>query len=48
MVQRLAPPLGGGDGYVQVALDLALPDEVAQVAGPEVAVQRDVVAVRFA
>ncbi len=28
MVKRLAPALGSSDSYVQVFLDLALPDEV--------------------
>jgi len=31
MVQRLTPAFGSGDSYVQVFLDLALPDEVIKM-----------------
>ena len=39
MVQRLAPALGGSDGYVQIVLYLILSDELGKVAGSEVGVK---------
>ena len=39
MVQRLAPALSRGDGYLEVFLNLALPDKFSEMARPEAAVK---------
>jgi hypothetical protein len=39
VVQRLAPALGGGDGYVQVVLDLALADEIIKTTWPQAGIK---------
>ena len=39
MVQRLVPALSRRDGYLQVLLDLVLPDKVIEAAGAEAAVK---------
>jgi hypothetical protein len=39
VVQRLAPALGGGNGYSQVLLDLVLPGEVAEGMGAEAGIE---------
>ena len=39
MVQRFPPPLGRGDGYLDVILNLVLPDEVSKASGAEAAVE---------
>jgi hypothetical protein len=47
MVQRLSPAFGGGDGDVQVVLELILPDELIKAAGPEAGVKRYVLSAGF-
>lgn len=47
MVQRLASAFGGGDGYVQIALDLILSDEVIKAARSEAGVKWYVLSARF-
>jgi len=39
MVDRLAPALGGGDGNLEVFLDLVLPDKVGQGTRPEAGIE---------
>jgi hypothetical protein len=39
MVESLPPPPGRGDGYLDIILNLVLPDEVVKAPGPEAAVQ---------
>jgi len=39
MVQRLAPAFGRRDSYVQIVLNLGLPDEVIKATGPEAGVK---------
>jgi hypothetical protein len=39
MVQRLAPALSRGDGYLKIFLNLILPDKFSKVAGSEAAVK---------
>jgi len=39
MVKRLPPPLGCGDGYLNIILNLVLPDEVSKAAGSEASVK---------
>jgi hypothetical protein len=39
MVQRLAPALSRGDGYLEVFLNLVLPDKFGEMAGSEAAVK---------
>ena len=48
MVQRLASTFGGSDGYVQIALDLILSDEVIKATGSEAGVKWYVLSARFA
>ena len=39
MVQRFVPAFGGGDGYVQIVFDLALPDEVIKTPWPQAGIK---------
>ncbi len=39
MVQYLAPAFGSGDGYIEIILDLVLPDEVAEASGSEIGIK---------
>ena len=47
VVQRLAPALGGSDGYVQVIFNPLLSDKVFQTAWSEVEVKRCVIGAGF-
>jgi hypothetical protein len=47
VVQRLAPRPGGGDGDVQIALDLLLADEIAEMPRPQAVVQSGIGAFGF-
>jgi len=42
VVQRLLPAFSRGDGYLEVFLNLVLPDEVVKAPGAEAAVQGSV------
>jgi len=39
VVQRLLPAFSRGDGYLEVFLNLVLPDEVVKASGAEAAVE---------
>ena len=47
MVQCLAPAFGSGDSYIQVILNLGLPDEVIEVAGSEAGIKLTVLSAGF-
>ncbi len=39
MVQRFTPAFGSGDSYLQIVLDLALPDEVIKTPGAQASIK---------
>ncbi len=47
MVQRLAPAFGSGDSYVQVVLNLALPDEIIKTPWPQAGIKWYVLSAGF-
>ena len=47
MVQCLAPAFGSGDSYVQIILNLGLPDEVIKLAGSEAGIKLCVLSAGF-
>jgi hypothetical protein len=47
MVKRITPALGGSDGYIQVILDLVLPDKVSQTARSQTDIKGFVFLARF-
>jgi len=47
MVQRITPAFSRGDGYVQVILNLVLPDEFIKVAWPEAGIKRGILNIGF-
>ena len=47
MVQCFASTFGGGDSYVQIVFDLALPDEIIKTPWPQAGIKWDVLTSRF-
>jgi len=47
VVQSFAPALGGGDGYIQILLCPALPDEFIKTAGSEAGIKWYILGVGF-
>jgi hypothetical protein len=47
VVQRFAPALSGGDGYIQIVLYPALPDEFIKMAGSEVGIKWGILSIGF-
>jgi len=47
VIQCLAPAFGRGNSYIQIILNLGLPDEVTEVSGSEAGIKLCVLGVGF-